>query len=114
MNSQRMLYSLLLAVFIANGNAAVIPAGTAFRVRTIDTIDVDATKSGMKFRGSLDDPIMQGGVVLVPRGADIGLVAAKVEQGGRMKGSDLIELKVNTITAGGRTYQVVTSMAQTK
>ena len=33
--------------------------------------------------------------VVVPRGADVVLVAAKVQQGGKMKGSDLIELKVN-------------------
>src|SRR5947207_5745946 len=76
----------------------VIPAGTLFRVRTIDGIDVDAAQAGARFRGSLDDPIMPAGDVIVPRGADVVLVAAKVEQGGRMKGSDLIELKVNSIT----------------
>jgi hypothetical protein len=99
---------------IVCGNAAMIPAGTTFRVRTIDNIDVDATQSGMRFRGSLDDPIMLGGNVLVPRGANVVLVAAKVEQGGHMKGSDLIELKVNSIAVGGRSYPVVTSLAQTK
>ncbi len=91
-----------------------IPAGTAFRVRTIDAIDVDATQSGAKFRGAIDDPIMLGGEVIVPRGADVLLVAAKVQQGGRMKGSDLIELKVNSIAVAGRSYQVVTSVSQAK
>jgi len=92
----------------------VIPAGTAFRVRTIDRIDVDSSQAGMTFRGSLDDPIMSGGGVVVPRGADVVLVAAKVEQGGRMKGSDLIQLKVNSIAVGGRPYPVVTSLSETK
>ena len=94
--------------------AVVIPAGTAFRVRTIDLIDVDATKAGAKFQAALDDPIMSGGEVVVPRGADVTLVAAKVQQGGRMKGSDLIELKVNSIMVRGRAYPVVTSLSQTK
>jgi hypothetical protein len=94
--------------------AVTIPAGTAFRVRTIDAIDVDSTKTGMQFRGALDDPIMSGGSVLIPRGSDVVLVAAKVQQGGRMKGSDLISLKVNSITVGGRHYPIVTSLSEKK
>jgi hypothetical protein len=92
----------------------LIPAGTAFRVHTIDAINVDATQAGMKFRSSLDDPIMSGGSVIVPRGADVVLVAAKVAQGGKMKGSDLIELKANSLTVNGRVYPVVTSVVETK
>jgi len=96
------------------GQATLIPAGTPLLVRTIDTIDVDSTQAGMKFRGALDDPVMLHGVVIVPRGASVGLVAAKVEQGGRMKGSDLIQLKVNSITVHGKSYPVVTSWSETK
>ena len=47
----------LLALFGATAFAqVVIPAGTTFRVRTAEFIDVDSTKAGMKFRGTLDDP----------------------------------------------------------
>jgi len=98
----------------AKGQSAVIPGGTSFRVRTIDAIDVDATKAGAKFRATLDDPIMSGGDVIVPRGAPVTLQAAKVQQGGRMKGSDLIQLKVNAIAVGGKSYQVVSTMAEQK
>ena len=98
----------------AKAGDIVIPAGTTFRIRTIDPIDVDATQAGTSFRGSLDDPIMLGGDVVAPRGAGVVLVAAAVKQGGRMKGSDLVELKVNSITIRGRSYPVVTSISQTK
>jgi len=91
-----------------------IPNGTAFRIRTIDAIDVDVAQAGMKFRASLDDPIMIDGEVVAPRGANVVLVASKGQQGGKMKGSDLLELKVNSILIRGRTYPVVTSLAQTK
>lgn len=94
--------------------AVTIPAGTAFRVRTIDFIDVDSTRAGAKFRGAVDDPMMLRGDVIVPRGAEVVLVASKVQQGGRMKGSDLIELKVNAIKVGGRPYPVVTTVTETK
>jgi outer membrane lipoprotein SlyB len=37
-----------------------------------------------------------------------------VEQGGQFKGSDVLELKVNSISVSGRSYPVVTSLAQSK
>jgi hypothetical protein len=91
-----------------------IPSGTSFRVRTAELIDVDNTQAGAHFRGTLDDPIMSAGDVVVPRGSIVALVAARVEQGGKFKGSDLIELKVDSITVGSRSYPVVTSLAQSK
>ena len=91
-----------------------ILAGTTFRVRTVDKIDVDHTQAGAKFRGTVDDPIMVAGDVIVPRGAEVVMVAAKVQQGGKMKGSDLIELKVNSLELSGRSYPVMTSILETK
>jgi len=95
-------------------DAVVIPAGTILRVRTIDAIDVDAAKAGAKFRGALDDPVMSGGSVVVPRGADVVLVAGKVEQGGKFKGSDLIQLKAVSIKVGNKSHPIVTSLSETK
>jgi hypothetical protein len=92
----------------------LIRSGVSLRVRTTDPIDVDVAQAGARFRGALDDPIMAGGEVIVPRGADVVLVAAKVKQGGRFKGSDLIELKVSSISVRGRVYPVVTSVSETK
>lgn len=104
------------ALLLCSGARAqtLIPAGTPFRVRTVDSIDVDSTQTGSRFRGTLDDPIMIGGEVVIPRGADVVLVASKVEQGGQFKGSDVLELKVNSISVSGRSYPVVTSLAQSK
>jgi hypothetical protein len=94
--------------------AVVIPAGTVLRIRTIDAIDVDKTQAGMKFRAALDDAILTGGSVIVSRGANVVLVAAKVEQGGKFKGSDLIQLKAISIDVNGKPHPVVTSLSETK
>lgn len=99
---------------VTNGPAITIPAGVVLTVRLIDGVDVDTTAAGQKFRASLDDPIMIGGDVIVPRGADVVVQAAKVVQSGRMKGSDEISLKVNSITVNGKAYDVVTDYAQQK
>jgi hypothetical protein len=98
----------------AQRSKAMIPAGTVLRVRTLDPIDVDSSQSGAKFKASLDDPIMIAGAVVVPRGAEVVLQAAKVQQSGRFKGSDLIQLKLNSITVRGAKYAVVTSVAEMK
>jgi hypothetical protein len=42
------------------------------------------------------------------------LQAVKVQQSGKMRGSDLIQLKINSITAGGTSYPVVSSVAESK
>lgn len=118
MSRTKSVVSLMAVGFalamVAAAQTALIPAGTAFRVRTTQLIDVDSSQAGMKFRGALDDPIILNGDVIVPRGADVELVAAKVQQGGKMKGSDLIQLKVDSIVVRGRAIPVVTSLSESK
>jgi hypothetical protein len=90
------------------GPSVQLPAGTILHVRIIDAINVDVSKPGQTYRASIDDPIMIGGNVVIPRGADVTLQAAAVKQAGRFKGSDEISLKINTITANGKRFDVVT------
>jgi hypothetical protein len=91
-----------------------VPAGTALNVRLTQQIEVDASQAGQTFKGIVDDPIMVGGAVVIPRGSTAVLQAVKVEQSGKMKGSDKISLKVNAIGFGGRMYDVVTGYVETK
>ncbi len=94
--------------------AVTVPAGTALNVRTTQAIDVDGTQAGMTFKGIVDDPVMIAGSVVIPRGATAVLQAVKVEQSGKMKGSDKISLKVNSIAFGGMVHQVATTYVETK
>jgi outer membrane lipoprotein SlyB len=57
---------------------------------------------------------MMGGDVIVPRGVDVTMVASRVEQGGKMKGSDLVELRVTSIFVRGRRYQIVSTASESK
>jgi hypothetical protein len=79
-----------------------LPTATILSVRLVEAIDVDAAQAGMTFKAVLDDPVMMGGKVVVPRSASVVLQAAKVEQAGKMKGADAITLKANTLSFGGR------------
>ena len=94
--------------------SVTVPAGTALNVRLVDPIDVDASKAGMTFKAVVDDPVMMGGAVVIPRGASATLQAVQVEQSGKMKGSDKISLKLNSFRFGGMVYEVTTAYVETK
>jgi len=94
--------------------ALTVPAGTTINVRLTQGIDVDATQAGQTFKALVDDPIMIGGNIVVPRGASAVLQAVKVEQSGKMKGSDLISLKMHSFTFGGMVYEVTTNYVESK
>lgn len=91
-----------------------IPTGTVLSVLLSEAIEVDAAKTGQTFKALLDDPVMIGGKVVVPRGAPFVLQAAKVEQAGKFKGSDNIVLKANSFSLGGRKYDIVTTQVESK
>jgi len=91
-----------------------VPAGTALNVRLTEGIDVDASAAGHTFKAVVDDPVMIGGSVVIPRGASAILQAVHVEQSGKMKGSDKISLKMNSFRFGGLVYDVSTAYVETK
>ena len=91
-----------------------VPAGTAVNVRLTQGIDVDASKAGQTFKAIVDDPVMVNGATVIPRGATATVQAVKVEQSGKMKGSDNISLKLNSIGFGGMVYEVASAYVEAK
>src|SRR5215510_14348222 len=91
-----------------------VPAGTTINIRLTQGIDVDASQTGQSFKAIVDDPVMMNGSIVIPRGASCVLQAAAVQQSGKMKGSDKITLKMNSIGFGGQVYQVTTAYVETK
>jgi hypothetical protein len=93
----------------AIGASGRIPAGTAFNVRTLQTLDADSSSPGMRVRAVVDDPIDAGGVVVIPRGAPATLEVTHVTRSSNMEGHDRISLRVRSIKAGDRVYSVATN-----
>ena len=91
-----------------------VPAGTAINVRLSQTIDADVSKAGQLFKAIVDDPVMLDGAIVIPRGAVAMVQAVKVEQSGKMKGSDKVSLKLNAINFGGMVYEVASGYVETK
>ena len=91
-----------------------VPAGTVVNVRLTQPIEVDASQAGQTFKAIVDDPVMMGGSIVIPRGATAVVQAVQVQQSGTMKGSDKISLKLNSIAFGGTAYQVATQYVEAK
>lgn len=93
---------------------ATIPPGTIISVRMIDSIDAKETAVGERYRCSVDDPVVVGNQTIVPRGADCNVQVARAETGGRLAGSDELELKLFNVTVNGRAYDVSSESAELK
>src|SRR5712692_7601779 len=48
-----------------------IPTGSKIVIRMIDSINSEKNKAGETFTAVLDEPLIQGGVEVIPRGADV-------------------------------------------
>jgi hypothetical protein len=84
----------------------VIPSGTIITVRMIDGIDSTQTSLGVRYRASIDDPVVVGNQVVIPRGADCTIQIAQLQE------NKELALKLYDVTVGGKTYDVAASYAQ--
>jgi hypothetical protein len=89
----------------------MLPAGTTINVRLTQEIKVDSAQAGQSFKARVDDPVSVDGRIVIPREAGAVVQAVKVAQSGSFKGSDSIQLKLNSVNIAGRAYQVATDYA---
>jgi hypothetical protein len=80
-------------------------------VRLTTDIDVDTAQVGATFKAIVDDPVVVKDKVAIPREARAVVQAVNVAQSGSLKGSDQIQLKLNSVAFGGSVHQVVTEYA---
>jgi hypothetical protein len=85
--------------------SVVVPAGTQLAVRMIDSIAGQATASSQRYRASIDDPVVVGDRVVIPRGANCTVQVVNVEQ------SQELSLKLYDITLNGHTYATASDYA---
>jgi hypothetical protein len=84
----------------------VVPEGTIITVRTIDNIDSTQTRPGQKYRASIDDPVVVGNQVIMPRGANCTIQIDQVQQ------NKQLAIKLYDVTVSGKPYDVAANYAQ--
>lgn len=93
----------------AANTAFTIPTGSKVVIRMIDSVSSETNKVGETFVAVLDEAIFQGGLEVVPRGADVRGRIANVNEAGRVAGAAQLGLELNQIVVNGIPYSIVTS-----
>ncbi|MGE5488459.1 MAG: hypothetical protein ACM3ZB_11655 [bacterium] len=87
---------------------ASIPAGTQITIRMIDDVDSQVAQVGQTFRASVDDPVMVGGNVVIPRGADVITKLVDLKDPNKLSGGGQLTLDLAAVEVSGRMVDVVT------
>ena len=96
----------------AANTAWTIPTGSKIVIRMIDSVNSEKSKVGEQFIAVLDEAIVQGGVEVIPRGADVRGRIANVNEAGRVAGAAQLGLELSQIIVNGIPYSVTTSEYQ--
>jgi hypothetical protein len=86
-----------------------IPTGSKITIRMIDSVNSETNKVGDTFIATLDEPLTQGGLEVVPRGADVRGRIANVNEAGRVAGAAELGLELTQIVVNGIQYSLQTS-----
>ena len=93
----------------AANTAFTIPTGSKITIRMIDSVNSETNKVGETFIAMLDEPLSQGGLEVIPRGADVRGRIANVNEAGRVAGAAQLGLELTQINVNGIPYSVTTS-----
>ena len=88
-----------------------VPAGTVVNVRLTADVNVDTAQTGATIKGIVDDPVMVAGEIAIPREARATIGIVNVQQSGKLKGADAIQMKLNSVAFGGQSHQLATEYA---
>jgi hypothetical protein len=93
----------------AAGYADDIPAGTIVHVRLLDTLDTKRNRAGDRFTATLDEPLVSGNSVIVPKGTPFKGHVVQARASGRFKGRAAMALSLDSFELNGATYALETN-----
>ncbi len=86
----------------------LLPVGTVLTVRLNETVDTKNSPAGSRFTGSIGHAVMQQGQTVIPVSSTASGVVEKSQQGGKIKGSSSLSLRLTSITVAGVSYPIRT------
>ncbi len=86
-----------------------IPSGSTIAIRMIDSVDSSVNQPGEIFHASLDQPLISGDRVVVPKGADVYVRLVNASSAGRMTGKSELRLELVKLEFQGQSYPLVSS-----
>jgi hypothetical protein len=86
----------------------IIDQGTQISVRLIDPIDSEKNQTGDTFHATLNAPLTSDGEEAVPAGIELTGHLVDVKSAGKFAGQSLVVLQLDSLSSGGRTYDIQT------
>jgi len=86
-----------------------IAAGTTMTIRMIDSVDSSVNQPGEIFHASLDQPLVVGDRVAVPKGADVYVRLVSASSSGKFNGKSELHLELVKLEFQGQSYPLVSS-----
>jgi hypothetical protein len=90
-----------------------VPSGTLISVRMIDSVDSESGHVGQTFKASLDAPITVDNETVFPKGAEAYVKLTKVQSAGNLKGKSELQLQLDRIFLGRKSYTIETNTYDT-
>jgi len=90
-----------------------IPSGTMVSLRMIDAVDSKTDHVGQTFKASLEAPVLVDGQTVIPKGADAFVKLTKVQSAGNLKGTSELQLQLDRVFVGNKSYTVTSNVFQT-
>jgi hypothetical protein len=85
-----------------------VPAGTRVRVRLQQTLDTHRNRAGDRFNAVLDEPLVSGTRVVIPRGTPFSGHIVEAARSGRFKGHAVLALSLDQFRLNGQAYPIHT------
>jgi len=86
----------------------IIDQGTQMTVRLIDPIDSEKNQTGDTFHATLNTPLTSDGADAVPAGTELTGHLVSVKSAGKFAGQSEVVLQLDSLSAGGKTYSLLT------
>jgi len=90
-------------------SADEIASGTVVHVRLLETLDTKRNRAGDRFTATLDEPLVAGDRVIVPKGTPFKGRIVQARQSGRFKGRAAMALSLDSFELGGVSYPLETT-----
>ena len=92
----------------------IIDQGTQLTVRLIDPIDSEKNQTGDTFHATLNAPLTSDGEEAVPAGVELVGHLIEVKSAGKFAGQSSVVMQLDSLTTGGKTYNVQTDQYSKK
>jgi hypothetical protein len=87
-----------------------LPSGTAIAVRLDQALSTASNKAGDTFAASLDEPVMEGGKEVLPKGTKFTGHVTTSDASGRLQGRGVLGITLDSFDFKGQNYPVASSL----